>query len=273
MLVKEFRISLPLTVEEYQIGQLYSVAEASKNETGGGEGIEVVKNEEFKNVPLLGGKYNAGQYTYKIYHLQSKVPAFLKLILPKGSMEINEEAWNAYPYCRTIITNPKFMKENFKIEIDSLHLPGLGTQHNVHQLPDDVLKTREVIQIDIANDPVNKADYKTSEDPKKFKSEKTGRGPLDKADWMENAQPVMTCYKLVTCEFKWFGLQTKVENFIQKAERRIFTNFHRQVFCWMDRFYGLSLKDIRAHEEKTKADLDKMRKEGQVRGMTGKDSE
>lgn len=32
---------LPLTVEEYQVGQLWSVAEASKAETGGGEGVEV----------------------------------------------------------------------------------------------------------------------------------------------------------------------------------------------------------------------------------------
>ena len=39
--------------------------------------------------------------------------------------------------------------------------------------------------------------------------------------------PVMTCYKLVTAEFKWFGLQTRVESFIMKAERRLFTNFHR----------------------------------------------
>jgi len=37
----------------------------------------------------------------------------------------------------------------------------------------------------------------------------------------------MTCYKLVTAEFKWFGVQTRVESFIMKAERRLFTNFHR----------------------------------------------
>lgn len=39
---------------QYQVAQLYSVAEASKNETGGGEGIEVIKNEPFDNHPLLG---------------------------------------------------------------------------------------------------------------------------------------------------------------------------------------------------------------------------
>lgn len=54
MLIKEFRVTLPLTVEEYQVAQLYSVAEVSKNNTGGGEGIEVLKNEPFKDFPLLG---------------------------------------------------------------------------------------------------------------------------------------------------------------------------------------------------------------------------
>mgnify|MGYP005984228001 CR=1 len=83
---------------------MFSVAEASKDNTGGGEGIEVLKNEPFNNYPLLGGKYTSGQYTYKIYHLASKVPAFIRLLAPKGSLEIHEEAWNAYPYCRTVIT-------------------------------------------------------------------------------------------------------------------------------------------------------------------------
>ena len=35
MLIKEFRIVMPMTVEEYQVAQLYAVAEASKKETGG----------------------------------------------------------------------------------------------------------------------------------------------------------------------------------------------------------------------------------------------
>lgn len=50
---------------QYQVAQLYSVAEASKNETGGGEGVEVLKNEPYEKED--GEK---GQYTHKIYHLQ-----------------------------------------------------------------------------------------------------------------------------------------------------------------------------------------------------------
>lgn len=63
----------------------------------------------------------------------------------------------------------------------------------------------------------------------RFKSEKTGRGPLVGPEWKNKVNPVMTCYKLVTCEFKWFGLQSRVESFIQKTERRLFTVFHRWV--------------------------------------------
>ena len=42
----------------------------------------------------------------------------------------------------------------------------------------------------------------------------------------------MTAYKLVTIQFKWWGLQDRVENFIHSTEKRIFTNFHRQVRQW-----------------------------------------
>lgn len=57
-------------------------------------------------------------------------------------------------------------------------LIGAGEQDNVHELDNKRLKERGVVRIDIANDAVNAADYKKDEDPKLFKSEKTGRGPL-----------------------------------------------------------------------------------------------
>ncbi|RDD46497.1 Phosphatidylinositol transfer protein alpha isoform [Trichoplax sp. H2] len=96
VMLREFRIILPVSVEEYQVGQLYAVAMMSKNETGGGEGVEILVNEPFENDEL--GK---GQYTHKIYHLAKKVPRFIQMLAPRGSMEMHEKAWNAYPYCRT----------------------------------------------------------------------------------------------------------------------------------------------------------------------------
>ena len=34
----------------------------------------------------------------------SKVPTYILWLAPKGSLEIHEVAWNAFPYCRTVVT-------------------------------------------------------------------------------------------------------------------------------------------------------------------------
>ncbi|GMS90888.1 hypothetical protein PENTCL1PPCAC_13063, partial [Pristionchus entomophagus] len=282
------RIVLPLTVEEYQVGQLYSVAEASKAETGGGEGVEVLKNEPFANHALFNGSYDRGQYTHKIYHLQSKVPTILRKIAPKGSLAIHEEAWNAYPYCRTVLTNPDYMKDNFFVKVETIHLPDRGTTENAHGLAKEELAKREVVHIDIANDKefLATADVKPETSPSLFQS-KNGRGPLlndwkDKTepkkrklgaapvegDWRTTMQPVMCAYKLVTVHFKWFGFQQMVESFSHKQYPRLFSKFHREVFCWMDDWINLTMADIRALEEKAQKELEEARKNGAVRGMT-----
>lgn len=49
---------------QYQVGQLYAVAEASKNETGGGEGVEVLVNKPYEE------DGEKGQYTHKVYHME-----------------------------------------------------------------------------------------------------------------------------------------------------------------------------------------------------------
>ncbi|XP_038821196.1 phosphatidylinositol transfer protein beta isoform isoform X2 [Salvelinus namaycush] len=269
VLIKEYRVVLPCTVEEYQVGQLYSVAEASKNETGGGEGIEVLKNEPYEK------EGEKGQYTHKIYHLKSKVPAFVKMIAPEGSLVFHEKAWNAYPYCRTIVTN-EYMKDDFIVKIETWHKPDLGTVENVHKLDVPTWKSVEVVPIDIADgEQVAPADYKADEDPALFKSAKTGRGPLGpnwKKELVSKADcPRMCAYKLVTVKFKWWGLQNKVESFIHKQEKRIFTNFHRQLFCWIDKWVELTMEDIRRMEAETQKELEEMRRKGSVRGTKASD--
>ncbi|KAK0154349.1 Phosphatidylinositol transfer protein beta isoform [Merluccius polli] len=232
-----FSFSLSLHLAQYQVGQLYSVAEASKNETGGGEGIEVLKNEPYEME--CGEK---GQFTHKIYHLKSKVPGF------------NE-----------------YMKDDFMIKIETWHKPDMGTLENVHDWNDIDWKEVEVVPIDIANrESVAAGDYKPEEDPAVFHSEKTGRGPLG-PDWKNELKsdcPYMCAYKLVTVKFKWWGLTTKVENFIHRQERRIFTNFHRQLFCWIDSWIELTMEDIRRMEEETQRELEEMRPKGNVRGTS-----
>ncbi len=61
----------------------------------------------------------------------SKVPSIVRLVAPKGALELHEEAWNAYPYCKTVVTNPGYMKDNFFIRIETIHLADRGTTENV----------------------------------------------------------------------------------------------------------------------------------------------
>ncbi|XP_028275715.1 phosphatidylinositol transfer protein alpha isoform-like [Parambassis ranga] len=266
MIIKEFRILLPVSVEEYQVGQLYAVAEASKDQTGGGEGVEVLVNEPYEK------DGEKGQYTHKIYHLQSKVPNIIRMLAPKGSLEVHEKAWNAYPYCRTILTNT-YMGDKFMIKIETWHKPDMGDQENVHGLDESTWKSTIVEHIDIADRScINAKDYKPEQDPAVFKSEKTGRGPLG-PDWKNELAnntncPHMCAYKLVTVEFKWKLIQGKVENKIQEVEKRLFTHFHRQLFCTIDNWIHLSMDDIRRMEEETKKELDEMRKNDEVKGLT-----
>jgi len=62
------------------------------------------------------------------------------------------------------------------------------------------------------------------EDPKIFKSIKTGRGPLNEC-WIENCisnkLPLMCAYKLCKVEFKYWGLQTRGERWIHELALRV----------------------------------------------------
>jgi len=265
MLVHEYRVVLPLTVAEYQVAQLYTIAEMSKSETGGGEGCEILRNESFTDQPLMNGRYSEGQYTLKIYHVESKIPTLIKLIVPRGSKQVYEECWNSYPYMKTVLTNPGFMKDAFRLEIESFHRDDRGDEENVLELCAEALKKREVTVIDIANDPVASRDRDPCMDPRTYSSTRTGRGPLGE-HWRDTVTPVMTCYKLVTVNFKWFGFQGRVERFLQHFERRVFTVFHRRLFCTTDEWYGLTLEDVRVLEEETKKVLDRERTCGTLRG-------
>ncbi|XP_014259909.1 phosphatidylinositol transfer protein 1-like [Cimex lectularius] len=260
MLIKEYRIVMPLSLQEYQIGQLYTTIEASKLETGGGEGIEVLVDEPFEGIPLLGGKYTSGNYTKKRYHLSQRIPSKLRFMLPKTSLEFVEEAWNAYPYCKTLITNPNGFR-NLSIQIESMHVEGSTVDDNILQLPPEILREREVVEIDIANDPFPKC---RTHNPQTYVMRKRNRGPLA-ADWIKTTTPLMTCVKLVSVDFSVFGLQSHIENFLQGIEKNIFLKFSRQVWCLADEWIDLNLEQVRQLELKSKWDLDEMRTTGAAR--------
>ncbi|KAL3276185.1 hypothetical protein HHI36_020904 [Cryptolaemus montrouzieri] len=269
MLIKEYRIPLPLTVEEYRIAQLYMIAKKSRQESSGaGSGVEILVNEPYKDGP--GGQ---GQYTHKVYHVGSHLPGWLKGILPKTALMVEEEAWNAYPYTKTRYTCP--FVEKFYLEIETYYYPDNGHQDNVFKLSGSDLRNRIVDMIDVVKDQLYGADYVKDEDPSYFKSDKTGRGPLNE-NWLDeywkevqgkpqplpNGKSLMCAYKLCRVEFRYWGMQTKIEKFIHDvALRKTMVRAHRQAWAWQDEWHGLTMEDIREIERQTQLAL--KRKMGQ----------
>jgi hypothetical protein len=54
-------------------------------------------------------------------------------------------------------------------------------------------------------------------------------------------------------------------------EERLFRNFHRQLFCWTDEWYGLTMQDIRKLEAAAVEELNKERTTGEKKGFTTED--
>ncbi|KAJ2039905.1 hypothetical protein H4S03_001392 [Coemansia sp. S3946] len=181
--------------------------------------------EVIKNEPYDNEK-GKGQYTKKIYSFARQVPIF-------------------------------------KVVTETMHLADRAETENALNLDAKVLAQRVVEHIDVTNDKeLSAAAYKESEDPKLYKATKAERGPLSTEDWMETCEPVMTCYKLLTVEFGWWGFQTAVERYIHSTMRGVFALFHRQLFCDTDGWFGMTIEELRAMEDETaKKLLDKRNQE------------
>ncbi|XP_043385126.1 membrane-associated phosphatidylinositol transfer protein 2 isoform X11 [Chelonia mydas] len=249
MLIKEYRIPIPMSVEEYRIAQLYMIQKKSREETcGEGSGVEILENR-----PYTDGPGGIGQYTHKVYHIGMHIPSWFRSILPKAALRVEEESWNAYPYTRTRYTCP--FVEKFSIDIETFYKADPGDHVNVFNLSPAEKRQTILDPIDIVKDPIPPHEYKSEEDPKVYKSVKTKRGPLSE-DWIEGYKnnpgkyPIMCAYKLCKVEFRYWGMQSKIERFIHDVGlRKVMVRAHRQAWCWQDEWYGLTIEDIRQLEK------------------------
>ncbi|XP_017571780.1 membrane-associated phosphatidylinositol transfer protein 2-like isoform X10 [Pygocentrus nattereri] len=255
MLIKEYRIPMPLSVEEYRIAQLYMIQKKSREEScGEGSGVEILENRPYTDGP--GGN---GQYTHKVYHIGMHIPSWFRSILPKAALRVEEESWNAYPYTRTRYTCP--FVEKFSIDIETYYKSDTGNQADVFNLSPVERRQRTLDLIDVVKDPIPPHEYKAEEDPRIYHSIKTNRGPLND-DWIEDfvkdpsKSPIMCAYKLCKVEFRYWGMQSKIERFIHDVGlRKVMVRAHRQAWCWQDEWYGLTMEDIRQLELETQLAL------------------
>ena len=85
--------------------------------------------EILENTPYTNGPGGNGQYTKKIYHIGNHLPSWLKAILPKAALRVEEEAWNAYPYTKMRTTCP--FVDKFFVDVETYYYPDAGQQVHV----------------------------------------------------------------------------------------------------------------------------------------------
>ena len=201
MRVTEYRIPMPISVDEFRMGLRYanwrSQAELSKGQSEGGETLE---RENFWHET-----YGEGRWNRTRIRLGDRVPRWVVSMAPPASLEIEENCWCSHPYCKTVLSAPYFSK--FRLEILTLcceeeELP------NALALSDADLAMRRIEHIDIAQDPVPRSDYRADLDPTLYRSAKTGRGPLSHS-WLSQARATPSCcvYKVVRAQCAYWGVQ------------------------------------------------------------------
>ncbi|KAL7085062.1 hypothetical protein ABFS82_14G246500 [Erythranthe guttata] len=250
--MKEFRIVMPLSVEEFQVAQMYMVMKMQQQNTDGKEGVEVLENRPFED-----DDFGKGQYTLKIYRLQSKAPTWLARFAPTDALVMQEEAWNAYPRCKSVIKCPYFTR--FILTIETIHKADYGQSENVHGLMENQLAVRQVETMDIATDTSDYWSYiigSSNIDFSQFQSSRTGRGPLLDG-WQERCDPVMTAYKLVTIDAPYWGFGSRLEQALLAGERALFLESHRNCFGWIDEWFGLPMEMMRELEKESDSSLNK----------------
>jgi len=255
MLIKEYRICMPITVEEYKIGQLYMIAKHSHEESKKGEGVEVVENR-----PHEDPEHGSGQYTEKRIYISSKLPSWIKSYVPR-IFYVTEKAWNYYPF--TITEYSCSFIPRFAVNILTKYEDNNGSTENCLNSSGETLDRRIVDFVDIATDECAPHHYKESEDLSKFCSTRTNRGPLVEG-WRDSTKPIMCSYKLVDVRFDMiYLLQGKIEDFVHKSIREILLVGHRQAFAWIDEWFGMTLQDVRDYEAKMQEETnEKVRQKG-----------
>jgi len=231
------------------------ISKASTTESSSGVPMQIVTCKPFEN------ELGKGIYTHRILYLDNRLPEWGKKILLKSGtvLQVDEKSWNAFPYIKTIYTTPLFSEDKFEIVVESRHDDRPGTTDNIHHLSGSMLKKRIVEVVDIAQDKVDPKHYKKDEDPTLFRSKKLQRGPLQPG-WQFTTKPIMCAYKLVSVNFAYWGLRTKMEKMVQDVIRGVYLHTHRQTFCWLDEWTDLSYEQVRKMEDKLKDTLNKKAK-------------
>lgn len=269
MLIREYRIPFPCTIEEYYVGTEYLIARASiEEQTGGRNAVEVLKRESYyENDHQL----PPGMYTEKVLHIREFLPRFLKFLIPErhskliekvwitvsvaqlyqgmfadNDVRISVQSWNAYPErCLTTYESP-WLGKSFHLSVESRYIGNdRGSTPNALDLTGDDLRNREVVHLDIASELLLSPTADT--DVRDFESQVTKRPRLGSGGvWIRQHSPIMCAYKVVKIDVSSAVLPGhRVEQWAQRhGLQSNFLHYNRLLLRWIDSWFSLQRRDV-----------------------------
>jgi hypothetical protein len=140
--VVEFRVCMPLSMDEYERGFIFALAKTTQQTAGDGEGVETRLNERFVDADATDPRMEEGVHALKTLHLGARAPKLVRLLTPKNALMLVEESWNCYPYCKTVYTSPYFGKR-FTLTVETMVLADDRGEHpNALHLSDEQVGAR-----------------------------------------------------------------------------------------------------------------------------------
>jgi len=260
MLLVEYRIKLPISIDQYQIAHLHTTMDMSKQYTKLGEGVEILENTPCDPACLPHQKPDSRKAVTKVQRTSKRyyIPDSITTVVGFNNVILRKSSFNKFPNFRTTITVESASGSliNGEFTIDTVCRKGddVVNKDNVFRLPQEILDKRAVVDIDIVRDALPSDLVSEYEDPKKV------LGLTD--EWQESLIPRLSIvvYKLVFVKSCDPVNKEVINALVIDNLNKMFNVFHRKLVCSQDRWTGLNMEDIRIMEEETKDLLAKKRK-------------
>lgn len=258
MKLKEYRIPIPLTLDEYRLGQQWTENELLKetfqncstcltifDHVNEQERLDIIKDK----IPNT-WKTNitaATLMTHKRYNVKDQIPKYVEVLFLKSKTDLilDEYCWDDWPYTLTIIENVEhnmrilirsYYRNNHLMSINETNTRNLQVFYSIDDEQTKYLRDYEIINI---AERLDAKEYRSDEDPTKVSSmKKPHLLPLQlNARWYENwpaSQSSMCVYKLI--ELVMVDGKSDEKSFLGKAANKVLVSSNRiksvnRTFC------------------------------------------
>ncbi|KAG9392171.1 Phosphatidylinositol transfer protein [Carpediemonas membranifera] len=246
MHIREFRIPMPLDLEQYYLAQMYMNARAPIEDSADGGSMEILVPSTPRVDEETGQDYI---YTHKVFHISTFLPKWVRILLP-GAAKVDafETSFAQYPeLVRTEYYCP-LLRKHFKLVVLSSHYADDNCgQHNALHLSEKDLARRSVDVIDILEDDLPEDEFEEEFAPDKW--------PTRLEPGWRDREGVMTAYKVVKIKVGIIGFQNRLERFLLYLIRNQFLKYHQKSFAWKPYWRDMTIDDVRAMELKTTSEL------------------